>query len=117
MTTPFKPITREEAATILSVSLSTLDNMITSGVMPEPRTIGGSRRKYWHPDVFYPWLDQQLRSEPLAPSAQTPAATTHSIEPRKAAGRRPAAPIGIAEQARARNAARISALTPGSETD
>src|SRR5262245_37064749 len=51
---PFEPITREEAAGILKVSLSTLDNMVAAAVMPAPCSIPGSRRKYWHPDIFYP---------------------------------------------------------------
>ena len=107
MTTPFKPITREEAAEILSVSLSTLDNMIAAGAMPAPRTIGSSRRKYWHPTLFYAWLDQQLRAEPTAEASTPPQAAA----PRKAAGRTSATPLGLAERARARNAARISAAT------
>jgi excisionase family DNA binding protein len=113
VTSPFKPITREDAAAILSVSLSTLDNMIAAGAMPAPRTIGGSRRKYWHPTLFYAWLDQQLRAEPTAEASPPPQAAAS----RKATGRPSATPLGLAERARARNAARISAAISDNDAD
>jgi DNA-binding transcriptional MerR regulator len=59
---PFKPVTREDGARILSVSLATLDHLIETGVLPPPRSLGGGRRVYWHPDVFYGRLDELLRS-------------------------------------------------------
>jgi hypothetical protein len=61
---PFKPITREQAAEILSVSLTTLDAMITSGVLPPPRQLGDCRKLYWHPDVFYAALVGLLYAAP-----------------------------------------------------
>lgn len=68
MCEPFKPVTREEAAEILSVSLTTLDELIKAGIFPPPRSIGAQRRKYWHPDVFYSCLDRALTTdEPEAP--------------------------------------------------
>jgi excisionase family DNA binding protein len=108
---PFKPITREEAAEILCVSLSTLDNMVASGAMPAPGSIPGSRRRYWHPDVFYSWLDQQLRKEACGDTTQAPAA---ALQMRKRRGRG-SAPQGIADRARARDAARIAELNSGGE--
>jgi excisionase family DNA binding protein len=108
---PFKPITREEAAEVLCVSLSTLDNMVASGAMPAPGSIPGSRRRYWHPDVFYSWLDQQLRKEVSETTAQAPAP---ELQSRKQRGRG-SAPQGIADRARARNAARIAELNSGGE--
>jgi excisionase family DNA binding protein len=104
---PFQPITREEAAGILQVSLSTLDNMVAAGVMPAPRSIQGSRRKYWHPQIFYPWLDQQLRQET---HTEMPASVPALPTPSKPHGRRSAAPMGIADRARARNAKRLKEL-------
>jgi hypothetical protein len=59
---PLTPVTREDAARILSVSLSKLDEMIEDGILPPPRTLGG-RRLYWHPHIFYSRLDQLLRSD------------------------------------------------------
>jgi excisionase family DNA binding protein len=104
---PFRPITREEAANILKVSLSTLDNIVAAGVMPAPRSIPGSRRKYWHPEVFYPWLNQQLRPQT---SVDAPASAAALPTPGKPQGRRSAAPTGIADRARARNAQRLKEL-------
>jgi hypothetical protein len=67
---PFTPLTREDLARILSVSLSKLDQMIESGILPRPRTLGG-RRQYWHPDVFYAHLDQLLRADDAPVSGGT----------------------------------------------
>jgi excisionase family DNA binding protein len=62
-TQPFTPITREDAARILSVSVTTVDHMIVTGVLPLPRTLGAQRRLYWHPDEFYGALNRALRSD------------------------------------------------------
>lgn len=58
-TTPFTPITKENAAQILAVSVRTIDYYVRDGRMPAPVHLG--RRAYWHPDVFFAWLDQALR--------------------------------------------------------
>ena len=54
----FKPITKEAAAEILSVSVRTIENWVSAGTLPVPASIGG--RRYWHPQVFYGWLGQSL---------------------------------------------------------
>jgi predicted DNA-binding transcriptional regulator AlpA len=59
-TVAFKPITKESAASILSVSQRTIDNWIANGTMPQPLQIASGRRVYWHPDVFYEIPPQQL---------------------------------------------------------
>lgn len=58
MNTPYKPITKEAAAELLSVSKRTIDNWISDGKLPMPTSIG--RRVYWHPDVFRAWEDRML---------------------------------------------------------
>ena len=58
MTVPYVPITKEAAASILSVSKRTIDNWLADGTIVEPYAIG--RRVYWHPDVFYRWLNERL---------------------------------------------------------
>lgn len=108
MISPFKPITREEAAEILSVSLSTLDNMIASRAMPAPVSLNGSRRKYWHPELFYGWLDRELRQD-ASKTGELQEASFRG-NPSKPLGRKSAPAMGIAERARARNAARIGKL-------
>jgi DNA-binding transcriptional MerR regulator len=62
-TPPFELVTREKAARVLSISLATLDHLIETGILPPPRSLGSSRRLYWHPDIFYGCLDQLLRSD------------------------------------------------------
>jgi predicted DNA-binding transcriptional regulator AlpA len=110
--TPFKPITREMAAEILSISLSTLDTMLAAGIIPPPRTIGG-RRQYWHPADFYGWLEKKLRGDAETEVTQphemiSPAAT-------KTGRKRSKMPPGIADHARARNAERLSRLNKTDE--
>lgn len=67
----YQPITKEGAAEILSVSKRTIDNMLADGTLPRPAYIG--RRLYWHPDIFFAWLDARLgktsaRTEDATPS-------------------------------------------------
>ncbi len=56
----FTPLTKEDVADVLGVSLRTIENWVASEVFPAPASIGG--RVFWHPDVFYSWLDHRLRS-------------------------------------------------------
>lgn len=73
MPTPFHPITKERAAEILSVSKRTIENWVADGTMPTPTTIG--RRVYWHPDVFFTWLNHKLGhlENALTGASSTPA--------------------------------------------
>ncbi len=124
-TQPFTPITREDAARILSVSVTTIEHMIVTGVLPLPRTLGNQRRLYWHPDVFYSALNRLLRpdpgqsecgvfeSAPVAISQPAPATTPPSVTaPKRPRGR----PLRVAlhepnpSDPRARQAAQIAAL-------
>jgi hypothetical protein len=82
-TTPFKPVTREQAAEILSVSLGTLDAMIASGVLPPPRQLGDCRKLYWHPDVFYGYLHRLLSLNPTALGRHAPEPARPTREPRR----------------------------------
>ena len=61
-TQPFVPVTREQAAEILSVSIATIDNWILKGILPKPKEIG-ERRVYWHPDEFYSRLHAYLQPQ------------------------------------------------------
>lgn len=104
MAKPFKVVTREDAAENLSVSLSTIDNMIASGALPPPKGIPGSRRKYWHPDVFFGCLERLLLNE--QPEQQRDSASTQYVKPAK----KTALPTNSAQSARARDAARLARL-------
>lgn len=82
-TQPFTPITREQAAQILSASLATIDNWILQGILPRPKRIG-NRLVYWHPDVFYSALHALLH--PGAEQGSDRAAMTisrQSTEPKR----------------------------------
>lgn len=76
MTETYEPITKEAAAAILSVSKRTIDNWLADGTIVEPSTIG--RRIYWHPDIFYAWLNDRLGVQsPSAPATiENPRRTT-----------------------------------------
>lgn len=78
---PFAPITRDDAARTMKKTVRTLDNWCDETVMPRPVSIGGSR--YWHPDVFYGWLDAKLRGEPWAgePALYAAAKTVTPFQP------------------------------------
>jgi len=78
--TPFIPVTREKATEVLSVSLATIDNWISSGVLPPTTTIG-KRLEYWHPDTFYGCLDTLLRGNKSTIAASEDAVLIASVEP------------------------------------
>lgn len=59
MTSPFVPLTKEAVAAVLDCTTRTIENMVNSGELPAPVRIAG--RVFWHPEVFYTWLDSLLR--------------------------------------------------------
>lgn len=59
MTAPFVPMTKEAVAAVLDCTTRTIENMLNSGELPKPVKIAG--RVFWHPEVFYTWLDSLLR--------------------------------------------------------
>jgi predicted DNA-binding transcriptional regulator AlpA len=80
---PFNPLTVDDVATVLGVSVRTVENHIEEQGLPRPVKIGKIR--YWHPEVFYGWLDRVLRGEARAePSAQpAPAQVVKEADPRE----------------------------------
>lgn len=59
--TPFRPMSKEEIADVLGVSARTVENWVNEGLVPAPKKLGN--RVYWHPNVFYAWLDSYLLSD------------------------------------------------------
>ena len=112
------PIPIEEAAKILGKSVRTLENWFGERkLMPEPVKIGGSR--YWHPAVFYQWLDSRLKGQPSevqsrdVPMQQQARANAEGIGPRQTASdKKPAASAESRRgmTARARSAASVQSL-------
>lgn len=68
----YQPLTKEKAAEILGVSKRTIENWVADGRMPAPHSAGG-RRVYWHPDVFYRWLDARLHQDACSQAHPSPA--------------------------------------------
>jgi hypothetical protein len=110
---PFTPLTREDLARILSVSLSKLDQMIEADILPRPRTLGG-RRQYWHPDVFYAHLDQLLRADDAPVPGSTDSRETIGPQDKSdaevATKSGPSTEMRSVRSARTRDMARLSEL-------
>lgn len=66
MTAPFAPMSKEDVAAVLRCSDRTIEKMVKSRKMPAPTLLAG--HVFWHPDVFYSWLDSELRGSPISPS-------------------------------------------------
>jgi predicted DNA-binding transcriptional regulator AlpA len=58
VTTEFRPLTKDDVADVLGVSLRTVENWVNDGTLVAPGKIGN--RVYWHPRTFYEWLDRTL---------------------------------------------------------
>lgn len=63
----FKPLSKHDVADILGVTVRTIENHILAGILPPPVAIGN--RRYWHPGVFYAWLEKALHADAKNPSA------------------------------------------------
>lgn len=100
----FKPLSRVDVAKVLGVSIRTLDNWQRSGRLPRSVDIGG--RAFWHPEVFYSWLDQTLKT--TAPDTGTAPSLVKNAQPCRAPESVPAA-----SRALARNAAKLAAMAAG----
>ncbi|MDR3369063.1 helix-turn-helix domain-containing protein [Rhodoferax sp.] len=93
---PFRPMSKDEIADVLGVSARTVENWVNDGIVPAPKKLGN--RVYWHPNVFYAWLDAYLLSDCLgtevgpdvanAPQAKTDGIkqARHSKDPESATG-------------------------------
>jgi excisionase family DNA binding protein len=51
----FDMLTKEDIATILKISLRTVENWVADGLLPAPATIGSRRR--WHSGEFYAFME------------------------------------------------------------
>ena len=84
--TPFKPLTKADAAQVLGVCTKSIDNYIRDGLLPQPARFAG--RDLWHPDDFYGFLSAKLRGASTAsmvetakagPEARTPEPSSASL--------------------------------------
>ncbi|RDK09136.1 helix-turn-helix transcriptional regulator [Cupriavidus lacunae] len=104
---PFTPMTKEVVAQVLGVSIRTIENLVNAGKMPAPGRIGG--RVLWHPDVFYTWLDQELRAP--GESDGFPAPVSSGPQLAAPAARRPPAKQSAVARMQERQAHRLSSVT------
>lgn len=81
---PFKPVTREDAAEVLKKTVRTVEDWYGEGVMPKPAMIGGTC--YWHPAIFFSWLDAKLKGQAWPP---VPSASNEALPESPAAGKVP----------------------------
>ena len=58
---PFRPLTKEDVADHLRVTVRCVETWVEEGKIPSWRKIG--TRCYWHPDVFFGWLAEYLKSD------------------------------------------------------
>lgn len=58
---PFKPLSKHDVAETLGVSVRTVENWVSEGQLHPPVKLGN--RVYWHPNVFYAWLDRRLSAD------------------------------------------------------
>lgn len=91
---PFKPLSKHDVAEILGVSIRTVENWVNEGELPAPMKLGN--RVYWHPNVFYAWLDRRLSTGAAAVDTAEDAGRAQRPQPEKSEGR--------AKPARVRNA-------------
>ncbi|MBS0592728.1 MAG: helix-turn-helix domain-containing protein [Proteobacteria bacterium] len=59
--TAFRPLSKEDLADVLGVSIRTIENWVNDGILPAPTKLGN--RVYWHPNTFYAWLDRRLSAD------------------------------------------------------
>lgn len=104
--TAFKPLTKDDIAACLDISIRTVENWVSDCTLPAPKKLGN--RVYWHPDVFYAWLAKRLMEDeaPEVPKPATPPVTRHKAVPSTAKSE--------LEKLRAKDQARAERLLAGS---
>lgn len=75
----FKPLSKDDIAGVLGVSCRTIENWVNDGTLPAPKRLGN--RVYWHPGVFFGWLEQRLVSDETATPSQPLASESPQEQP------------------------------------
>lgn len=110
-TEPVRPMTKQEVAQRLGVSVRTVEIWCNSGEIPPPAYIG--RKPFWHPTEFDKWLDRKLRGErPLEEDLLGDAAPATPVGPSRASKSIRTERSPAVERARAR-AAKLAAELAG----
>ena len=108
MTAEFKPLTKENVAEVLGISLRTVENWVNDGTLIAPRKLGN--RVYWHPSAFYQWLDLTLSASENAVTAVQPCGQQPSQDVPKTKSKPAKSKQGENENLRMRDQAKLKAL-------
>lgn len=92
----FKPMSKDDVADVLGVSLRTVENWVNDGTLPAPAKLGN--RCYWLPSLFYSWLERRLGGGAVAAVEVTHAVAAPG-EAASAQAPQAAAPLPEAAQA------------------
>jgi excisionase family DNA binding protein len=105
----FKPLSKDDLAEVLGVSIRTVENWVNDGVLPAPTKLGN--RVYWHPTTFYGWLDRRLSSGTGSLDVTPAVSGVGAPKPEKSKPRGPAAPVRTElDKVRNRTQAQLDAL-------
>jgi predicted DNA-binding transcriptional regulator AlpA len=74
---PFKPLTKDDIGGLLGVSARTIENWVNDRTLPAPTKLGN--RVYWHPNIFYAWLEHRLTSQDACDGMDASTATQLSV--------------------------------------
>lgn len=97
---PFKPLSKEDVASLLGVTTRYVEQLVEQGQMPRWRKLG--HRSLWHPDVFFGWLDAHLKSDQ---------GDVGEVVPGRAGAVRPKKGKGADSCIQAQNAKRLARIT------
>lgn len=106
----FKPLSKDDLAAVLGVSIRTIENWVSDGILLAPTRLGN--RVYWHPDTFYGWLDRRLSGDAatVAPETATvPECASATLQPARAGSRARGAKSQL-DKVRSRTQAQLDAL-------
>lgn len=73
---PFRPMTKADVADVLGVCTKTVEAWERACIIPPGQRLGAF--VFWHPHVFYAWLDKRLKGEEPAHDAVAGAAAVPS---------------------------------------
>lgn len=81
----FRPLSKDDLAGVLGISIRTVENWVNDGTLPPPAKLGN--RVYWHPNIFYAWLDRCLSSDTATPEVPQATPVVPVTKPAKPRGR------------------------------
>jgi excisionase family DNA binding protein len=117
----FKPLSKDDVAEVLGVSVRTIENWVSEGTLLAPVKFGG--RVYWHPKRFFEGLDRRLSGDDADGRLADDAPRDEPAEPVPVSGGHVRAPSRSSraeherEKLRRRNQEQLDALSRPSKTE